>query len=202
MPEEASGASEPANVESGRRIRRPEIRVGAVIAIAIAVAVVVWVAVGRGGSSDEHAAATSTAASDRLGPVAQSQQAIAALSKSLGEPIYWMGPKSGYTYELLRTSDGRAYVRYLPSGVKPGDPRADFTLVATYPFKNSYDALKAVSGSNAINLPGGGIAAVAPHYPKSVRLSFPGVDYQIEVYDPSPARSLQIALSGDVQPVS
>jgi hypothetical protein len=33
-------------------------------------------------------------------------------------------------------------------------------------------------------------------------MAFPGVDYQIEVYNPSPARSLSTALSGNVKPVS
>jgi hypothetical protein len=34
-------------------------------------------------------------------------------------PVYWAGPRPSYTYELTRTSDGRIFVRYLPTGVAP-----------------------------------------------------------------------------------
>ena len=46
-----------------------------------------------------------------------------------------------------------------------------------------------------------GIALADAGYPQSVHLAFPGVDYQIKVYDTSPQRALEVAVSGDVQPV-
>jgi hypothetical protein len=201
-PEAASGAT-----GGGRKPLRSEIRIGAVVAIAVAIGLIVWLVVGRGGSNGKSASSkakstTASAAAAYVGPVVEPQNAIAAYSKAIGAPIYWAGPQKGYTYELTRTSDGKAYVRYLPKGVKVGDPRGDFTIVVTYPFKNSYNALKAATGKDAIDVPGGGIAAVALGYPRSVRMAFPGVDYQIEVYNPSPARSLSTALSGNVKPVS
>ena len=208
MPEEVSPSEAASSAGArGRRPRRSEIRIGAVVAIAVAIGLIVWLAVGRGGSNDKSVSSngnstTASAAGAFIGPVAESQNAIAAYSKAIGQPIYWAGPQTGYTYELTRTADGKAYVRYLPTGVKVGDPRGDFTIVVTYPFKNAYQILKEISGKEAIDVPGGGIAVVANGYPRSVRMAFPGANYQIEVYSPSPAGSLSTALSGNVKPVS
>jgi predicted aconitase with swiveling domain len=47
-----------------------------------------------------------------------------------------------------------------------------------------------------------GVAMVDRAHPQSVHLAYPGVDDQVEIYDPSPARSLRIARSGEVRPVS
>jgi hypothetical protein len=181
------------------------------VAIAVAIGLIVWLVVGRGGSNNSTASSTNNAkpstakagaALQYIGPVVESQKQIADYSKKIGQSIYWAGPQKGYTYELTRTADGRAYIRYLPKGAKAGAPGGDYTVVVTYPFNDSYRVLKSVSRGDWLKVPGGGIAAVASNYPKSVRLSFPGVNYQIEVYTPSPARSIALALSGKVKPVS
>ena len=93
------------------------------MAIAVAIGLIVWLVVGRGGSNDKSASSkanstTPSAAAAYVGPVVEPQNAIAAYSKAIGAPIYWAGPQKGYTYELTRTADGKAYVRYLPTGVK------------------------------------------------------------------------------------
>jgi hypothetical protein len=103
-------------------------------------------------------------------------------------------------YELTRTTAGKVYVRYLPFGVKAGAPKADYLTVATYPFAAAYEALQKVAGGQEKTVPGGGIALVDAGHPQSVHIAFPGVDYQLEVYHPSPQRALTDALSGDVQP--
>src|SRR5262245_1764776 len=166
VPEEVSSPAAASGPESaGRRPLRSEIRIGAVVAIAVAIGLVVWLIVGRGGSSD-NGSIKSGAERGFIGPVAESQEQIASFAKLVGQPIFWAGPQDGYTYELTRTADGKAYVRYLPKGVKVGDPRGDYLIVVTYPFKNSYRILKSISGKEATALPGGGIAAVANGYPR------------------------------------
>ncbi len=107
----------------------------------------------------------------------------------------------GVTYEFTRTSNGRIYVRYLPAGVNVGDKRSNFLIVVTYPFSGAYHALTAVAANRGDKLPGGGLALVDAKYPKSVHVAYRNVNYQIEVYDPSPRRSRTVALSGQVQPV-
>lgn len=125
---------------------------------------------------------------------------LSSIAKALGHPVYWAGPKGTTVHELTLTSSGRAYVRYLPKGSKAGDPRR-FLIIATYPFPKAYNALKRVSAGKEITIPGGGIALVDVNYPQSVHFAFPGVDYQGEVYAPSPKQSLRVATSGDIQPV-
>ncbi len=125
------------------------------------------------------------------------------LAKSLGHPIYWAGPKKGYTYELLHTPSGQVYIRYLPRGVAVGASVPYFT-VATYPFPSAYGAIEALSkkkGIEKIKLSGGGLAEVDPKYPKSIHLAYPKSDYQVEVFDPSPARARQIVTSGQISQI-
>jgi hypothetical protein len=190
---------------------RPRFRVGAVVALALAAGIAAWVIVGRHDSTPSSTASTSntSASTAPSGPVANpiptvalSADALQTLAKTVGQPIYWRGPKQRFTYELTRTASGRVFVRYLPRGVKAGAPGAHYLIIATYPFPNALRALKAVSLRGAQRaLPGGGIAVVDQAYPKSVHIAYPNVDYQVEVYDPSPKVALQVATSGKVRPV-
>lgn len=135
------------------------------------------------------------------GPVATTIAGLERLAETIGHPIYWAGPRKGYTYELTRRSDGAIFVRYLPAGVRVGDPRGDFLIIATYPFPNALAALQRVANGKGIEIPGGGLALVHQGYAKSVHLAYPGVDYQVEVYDPSPRIARRVAVSGRVRPV-
>src|SRR6266480_6015728 len=47
----------------------------------------------------------------------------------------------------------------------------------------------------------GGAAVQDPKHPTSIHFAYPRSDYQIEVYDPSPARALQLVLSGQITPL-
>lgn len=124
-----------------------------------------------------------------------------AESRILGTPIYWTGPLKGYGYEFTRTTKGYLYVRYLPKGFRPGAPGARFLIISTYPFVGAYDNLKKSAHGGTIAGPNDSILLVNPSYRKSVLMAWPGVDYQVEVYDPNPTTSATIAGSGRVQPV-
>jgi hypothetical protein len=76
--------------------------------------------------------------------------------------------------------------------------------VGTYPLAHAFATLRATAkkqGAKLIHLAGGGIAFQYKGRPTSVYLAFPGSNYQIEVFDPSPARALQVVRTGQVQPV-
>jgi hypothetical protein len=136
------------------------------------------------------------------GPSAASLADLKALAVTLGHPIYWAGPKPGYTYELTNTANGDVFIRYLPRGVKPGAPKAAYLTVATYPFPGAFTALEKTRGSaSAIKLAHGGIAVVDTGYRKSVHVAWRGVGYQVEVYDPSPRTSRRVVASGLIKPV-
>ena len=102
-------------------MRIPSVRISAVIAVAIAAGVIAWLIVGgRGGKKSVKAAQAQ----------AVSAQSLAALPSEVHHPVYWAGPKAGFTYELTRTSDGRTFNRYLPAGVRVGTNQPKYLTIA------------------------------------------------------------------------
>jgi hypothetical protein len=194
-----------AQVKSGlgqleRLGRVPQVRLGAVVAIALAAAFVVWLVVGKDdGQSTANAPAAATATAAGVGPVAQSPQQLERFAAEGGRPVYWAGPLPGYRYELTQTRNNRVFVRYLPPNVGVGVNKPLLTI-ATYPFPKAYEALKALAKhqGGAIELDHGGLALVDRVYPKSIHLAYPGVDYQVEVFSPSPRRTREVVIAGRI----
>jgi hypothetical protein len=179
--------------------RRPDVRIGAVIAVAALVAFVVWLLV-RGGGSDS----SGQPSAEPIAPKAASPAEIRDLSVENGRPIYWLGPENDKVYELQRTSQDRIYVRYLPPDVSVGTKSAGYRLVGTYPVSGAYDVLKSLaktSGESSFSAPRGAIAVYSNSRPTNIYLAYPGSNVQIEVYDPSPAQARSLVASGRVVPV-
>jgi hypothetical protein len=136
-------------------------------------------------------------------PTAATLAGLRGVAKSLGHALYWVGPKTGDTYELTQSGDGKAIIRYLPPGVQVGTPKV-YLSVATYPFPGAYGATKALgkqSNVETLKLPAGGIAVIAKSYPKSIHVAWPGTDYQVEVFDPSAAKARQLVSSGQISTI-
>ena len=172
---------------------------------AIAVALLVWLIVRGGGTSSNATTATTrtstTLSVTPLGPVAATPASLATFAAALKRPIYWAGPIPGDTYEFTETSTGNIYVRYLPRGVRVGDPRAAFRVIATYPYPNALVGLAAVAGTTGQHLPGGGLMVPSARYPKSVHVAYPNSAYEIEVFDPVPGQARALVLAGQVRPI-
>jgi hypothetical protein len=175
-------------------LRQPRIRLGAILAVAIVAGFVAWAVLGSLSSN-------SSTSVEPVAPVGLSASGLATLAAAAGQPIYWAGPKQGYLYELTRAANGNVFIRYLPPGVNVGAKEGAYLVIATYPYKNPLQALKNLKDAKKFDIPGGGIALVDTRTPKSVHVAYPDIDYQVEVYDSSPARSLEVARSGDVRPV-
>ena len=177
-------------------VGRPHFRVGAVVAVAVAAVFVAWLVLkDDGGSSNAPNAGAATA----LKPTA-----IATLARSVGHPIYWLGPRRDTTYEVTQAANGRIYVRYLPSGVDVGSSEPYLT-VATYPFPGTYAVIRKKArarGAVIARLAGGGVAVLDARHPQSVHIGYPRSDYQVEVYDPTAARAMQLVSSGQLKSVS
>jgi hypothetical protein len=136
-------------------------------------------------------------------PTRVSLAGLRSLATSVGHPVYWTGPKKGYTYELTQTASGQVYVRYLPPGTKVG-ASAQYLTVATYPFPKAFEAIQALATQTnavALNLADGGLAVVDTRAPTSIHLAYPGSDYQVEVFDPSPAQVRQVVSSNQVKTI-
>ncbi len=173
---------------------------GAIVAVVVFAVVVAAAAVWFLSRNDSSSSSTRGPV-DASKPVALSAGGLQTLASAVPQPIYWAGARRGYLYELTRTTGNDVYIRYLPPGVDAGAKAAKYLTVATYPFKDALNALQKVSKGKGIPIAGGGLALVDESYPNSVHLAYPGVDYQVEVYDPSPARAREVATSGAVQRV-
>jgi hypothetical protein len=133
-----------------------------------------------------------------------SQGQLERLASATAYPVYWAGPKAGYSYELTRMSRGRIYVRYLPAGVKAGDPRPNFLVVGTYAQPGSFKYLKRAAkqkGTISLTIADGGIALFNAARPTSVYFTYPGARYQVEVYDPSGDAARKLVLGGSITPL-
>jgi hypothetical protein len=175
-------------------LRAPQVRLGALIALGLATFLIGWLMLG---GKDKPSAPAQSSVSD----VSEAQ--LREFAASAPNPVYWAGPRTGQTYELFRTSDGRVYVRYLPAGVKVGDPRPQFLTVGTYPVAKAFAAVKRIGrapGATTRQLPGGGIAVFSSATP-SVYFAYPGAKYQVEFFTPSPSSARSLVLGGQVVPI-
>lgn len=163
----------------------------ALVGLVVLVGVVVWLLVRDGGDD--------TAASNT--PVAAATAELEALPAEVGHPVYWAGERPGATYELTRTADDRIYIRYLPKGTAVGDPSPRFTTVATYFQRGAYARVQAAArapGARSYDTRSGALVVVDPSSPSSVYFAFKGEPYLAEVFDPSPTKALDLALSGKI----
>jgi hypothetical protein len=138
------------------------------------------------------------------GPALVSQAQLERLAETSSHPLYWAGPKDGYSYELTRTSNGRTYIRYLPKGAKAGDPRPDFLVVGTYAQPNSFAYLNhAAKSKEAVpfSIANDGLALFSSARPTSVYFTYPGARYQVEVFDPSGNAARKLVLAGKITPI-
>jgi hypothetical protein len=122
----------------------------------------------------------------------------------LGKTIYWAGPMANAKYTLSVT-DTAAFVRYLPDGEGAEDAGMNYLVVATYEINAAYDAvLTAGNEQDGISISNSDGAAIYYNKtsPNNVYLAYPNTNYQIEIFDPSADRALQIATSsGLLQPI-
>ncbi|HVQ58153.1 MAG TPA: hypothetical protein VMS60_04520 [Solirubrobacterales bacterium] len=145
-------------------------------------------------SSGEPAAAPEVLSVDALGDTVSGQE----------PPVYWAGEQSGAEVELSRPEASRTYIRYLTDGAEAGDERADFLTVGTYAHTDPVAALRKQGdepGGVIATAPGGATVYFNRKQPHSVYLAYPGVEAEIEVFDPNFTRALQLVNSGQIVPV-
>jgi hypothetical protein len=182
-----SERAHPGKSAASVQLRARRFRAGALIAIAVVVGLVLWLTLRDTGSSTSKGGATAVTVDQ-----------IRTLASSVGHPIFWAGPKNGYTYELTRTSNGSIYIRYLPPGESVG-VKKPYLTVATYPFGGAFAAIQRVAnrrGITRIALAHRGLAEVSANDPLSVHAAYPGVNYQIEIYDPTPGTASGLVSAG------
>lgn len=185
---------------------RPRIGFASVLVLALAASFVAWVLVDRnepvGSPAPAVAPAPPAPQATAEGPRIVTVDGLSALAGLRGEPVYWVGPRSGAVYEVTESS-GRVYIRYLSSSAQLGSLEPDFLAVASYPSPDAYADIEAAAkrpGAVTIAVPDG-LAVYDQAVPTSVYLAYRGSTKQIEVYSPSAAAARRLVESGLVQPV-
>lgn len=175
--------------------RRKLLRWG-VVALAVIVGVIAWLATRDGGGSSEPAP---EAATPRIVTVAELREAAV----TLGQPIYWAGPEAGKELELNELGEGGTQVRYLPEGTEAGAGSVKSLTIGSYPLSDPTEALNGFAkrpDSHVFHATDGSEVVVSEKSPTSVYFASPDNSVQVEVYDPSAKRAMNLALSGKVQP--
>lgn len=116
-------------------------------------------------------------------------------------PIYWAGEQAETELELSRPDKDRTYVRYLTGGAEAGDKKADFLTVGTYAQPNAAASLRRQAkraGGTISQAPGDATVYFDRAGSQSVYLAYPGTQVEVEVFDPSFKRALQLVESGQI----
>lgn len=170
----------------------------AVLAVAVAAALIALLA-GDDDGSDSPEPAPGEAAAPRIVSEAELRQA----AESLGHAIYWAGRVADARLELRELREGGVQVLYVPEGSAAGGSSNTLT-VGTYPLPDPGGALETVAkrpGAITRRAEEGREVVTNEQSPTSVYFASPDNSVQVEVYDPSPARAMSLALSGRIQPV-
>ena len=168
------------------------------IAIALVAVALVWLLFIRGG--DDESDAPSSA--QKTVQVVSADELLGSIAGA-GFPVYWVGEEEGVDYEVTRLADGRIYIRYLPTGAE-AETKDPHLTVGSYFVNDAYGVTRRVadrSGRSSFPLAGKGIALPNGDDPLSVYAAYPGIDVQIEVYDPAPGRALELVESGALTPI-
>ncbi len=166
------------------------------IATIVASVLTLALMVGCGGSDSSSSQSTSTSAAAIVS--ADSLRETASEEKT---PIYWAGEQDETELELSRPDTGRTYVRYLTGGAEAGDKWADFLTVGTYAQPNAVASLRRQSkrsGGTIARAPGNATVYYDQANSGSIYLAYPGGPVEVEVFDPSFKRALELVESGQV----
>jgi hypothetical protein len=196
------------NVEASvqDRSRRRLLRAAAIVALPVAAGVAVWAFMSR----DDHSKSTTPPTVPAHQQAAKNTvtrarpRSLATLSRTLGQPIFWVGPETKKKLELTQTPSKRVYIRYLPLRVPIGDRSGGYLIIGTYRVDNAYRAIRRASrelGAHLLRLRGGTIGVYNDNSPTNVYFAAPHSNYQVEVYHPNPKVALALVRSGRVRPI-
>lgn len=109
---------------------------------------------------------------------------------------YWTGPIEDATYTLNSSTPGQVFIRYVPKGESCDDLRPNFRVIATYEevdaFSTTESAGTTADGVSLLNSDGS-IVYFNKNVPTNIYVAYPGIAYQIEVYDPDPKEAVSLA---------
>lgn len=120
----------------------------------------------------------------------------------LATPIFWVGPIEGYNYVLDASIDGLIIIRYIPEGTSLSDRSSAYTAVGTYRIADAFETTQeqGSESSSSVGFINGDGAAV--YYdrqsPLNVYMAYPGLDIQVEIFDPRESVAINAAQTSGV----
>lgn len=149
-----------------------------------------------------NSSTTSTEATKGSNPVTVvPESGLLKAMAGVGYPVYWAGPRPGVEYEVSR-QENRTFVRYLPKG-EEAESKRKFLTVGSYKDSKALAGIRESGqkpGAILVKI-GGGTAYAEGTEATSAYMAIPGVDTQVEVFDPKPGEALRLIRSGAIVPV-
>lgn len=137
-----------------------------------------------------------TLSAQTSGGVCLTEVELKSLIKEKNIRAYWSGPIKNASYTLNSSTPGQTFIRYVPEGKKCDDLTPDFRVIATYEepdaFATTESAGTTADGVSLLNADGS-IVYFNKNTPTNIYLAYPGISYQIEVYDPDPKQAISLA---------
>jgi hypothetical protein len=177
---------------------KPPKRIRAAIFLAAIAAVALLASCGSSSSTTSTEATTGSNSSVTVVPASGLLKAM----KGVGYPVYWAGPRLGIQYEVSR-HPGRTFVRYLPKG-EEAESKKPFLTVGSYEDNSALAGVRESGqkpGAILVKIDGGGTAYAESTQATSAYMAFPGVNTQVEVFDPKAGEALRLIRSGAIVPV-
>lgn len=178
--------------------QRRTIIIAAAIVVVVVAAIIAFAVGGndsKSSSNGSQAAPANPAAIPNLTP-----DTLKASVAATGRTVYWAGPETDNTYVLQTLANGQTTVRYVPKGGNADEANAVYRVIGSYPIKGAFDVTKKAAedpNSTLVTNSDGSIVVYNKSKTTNVYVAFPGVDVQIEIYDPS-GQALALATSGRV----
>lgn len=142
-----------------------------------------------------------TLAAQTSGGVCLTESELKSIVKENNIQAYWTGPIKNATYTLNSSTAGQVFVRYVPEGEKCDDVRPNFRVIATYEeadaFATTESAGTTADGVSLLNTDGS-IVYFNKNVPTNIYVAYPGINYQIEIYDPNPKEAVSLATTQGV----
>jgi hypothetical protein len=177
-------------------------RTGLIAAAAAAVILLVLLLALGGEDSSDGSSDSSSAPPVSEKATLVSESDLQGTIEGVDYPVYWVGPRAGVSYEVQRPEADRTFVRYLPEGEEV-ESEVPFLTVGSYQKSEALQAIEELGakGGILIKIAGGGSAYAEGPQATSAYVAFPGVETQIEVYDPQAGAALALARSGAIVPI-
>lgn len=184
--------------------RRTVLIAGAVVIIVVAAILSFTL----GGDDNKTSSPTNNGGNTAVAPVAPVnaeglKTAVAAVGGA--GKVYWAGEEANFTYVFRSEANGQASVRYIPPDGDPNAQGAVYRVLGNYPIPNAFEVTKkAADGADSVLLTNsdGSIVVYNKNKTTNVYIAFPDVDVQIEIFDPTPGKALELATSGRIVKVA